>query len=255
MTEPNRPEADDANGLLEELNRMMERAAEILGHLRSLPPIPGESSDGVTELERQLDEARSDFEEVSLRLANAERQAGSLMSLYVATYQIHASLQPDEVSAAIAEVVRELLGAEIFVVLIEDPTVGDYEVAIASGLDPTDPGHFAGGRYRGGDPSVDSALECGRMQIGRQEGSQSLAVVPLLVEGATVGAIVVLRLLSQKRSIVEEDREMLDLLAAHAASALFAARTYARTDRKMRTLESLVKLARQTGEPEGRDQT
>ena len=38
----------------------------------------------------------------------------------------------------------------------------------------------------------------------------------------------------------------LDLLAAHAASALFAARVYSNTDRKLRTLESLVQLVRST---------
>jgi hypothetical protein len=34
------------------------------------------------------------------------------------------------------------------------------------------------------------------------------------------------------------------LLAAHAASALLAARAYAAHDRKVRTLESLIRLAR-----------
>jgi len=41
-----------------------------------------------------------------------------------------------------------------------------------------------------------------------------------------------------------EDRDLLDLLAAHAASALLAARMYSATDRKLKTLENLVKLVR-----------
>ena len=41
-----------------------------------------------------------------------------------------------------------------------------------------------------------------------------------------------------------EDRDLLDLLSAHAAIGMFAARLFATKDRKLRTLESLVKLAR-----------
>ncbi|MFL6200806.1 MAG: hypothetical protein ACJ76J_16660, partial [Thermoanaerobaculia bacterium] len=61
---------------------------------------------------------------------------------------------------------------------------------------------------------------------------------------SNVGALVLLKLLDHKPSLRADDRDILDLLAAHAASALFAARVYAQTDRKLRTLESLVKLAR-----------
>ena len=56
--------------------------------------------------------------------------------------------------------------------------------------------------------------------------------------------MVILRLLDHKATLLSEDRDMLDLLAAHAASALFAARVYSKTDRKLRTLQSLVNLIR-----------
>jgi GAF domain-containing protein len=70
--------------------------------------------------------------------------------------------------------------------------------------------------------------------------------VPLRVEEAIVGALVILRLLDHKATPLSEDRDILDLLAAHAASALFAARVYSKTDRKLRTLQSLVHLIRGT---------
>jgi hypothetical protein len=55
---------------------------------------------------------------------------------------------------------------------------------------------------------------------------------------------VILKLLDHKPQLRADDREILDLLAAHAASALFAARVYSATDRKLKTLENLVNLLR-----------
>ena len=73
-----------------------------------------------------------------------------------------------------------------------------------------------------------------------------VAAVPLRVQEAIVGVLVVLKLFDHKAILRAEDRDLLDLLAAHAASALFAARVYSNTDRKLRTLESLVQLVLST---------
>ena len=68
--------------------------------------------------------------------------------------------------------------------------------------------------------------------------------MPLTMQGARVGALVILKLFDHKAMLRPEDRDLLDLIAAHAASALFAARVYSTTDRKLKTLESLVALVR-----------
>jgi hypothetical protein len=57
-----------------------------------------------------------------------------------------------------------------------------------------------------------------------------------------VGALVLFKLVDHKPSLTMADKDLLDLLAAHAASALLAARVYTATDRRLRTLENLVKL-------------
>ena len=98
--------------------------------------------------------------------------------------------------------------------------------------------------YHGGDPTVDQTLEDGVLRMDGDPSSGALAVVPLTVQGAIVGAVVVLKLFDHKGSFEPEDRDLLDLLAAHAASALLAARMYSNTDRKLKTLENLVKLVR-----------
>ena len=103
---------------------------------------------------------------------------------------------------------------------------------------------YDGDTYTGGDPMVDATLKDGVLRLGPTADSQALAAVPLRVQNEIVGALVLLKLLDHKPILRAEDRDLLDLLSAHAASAMFAARLFATKDRKLRTLESLVKLAR-----------
>jgi GAF domain-containing protein len=107
-------------------------------------------------------------------------------------------------------------------------------------------GLYEGEHYNGSDPAVDGALDDGLLRLGPTAESDALAVVPLRVQEAIVGGLVILKLLDHRQTPLSDDRDLLDLLAAHAASALFAARVYSATDRKLRTLESLVKLIRGT---------
>lgn len=211
--------------------------------LRAAAEAAGGGDPGKVELlTHELDEARRDQEEISAQLVEAENLAGKLMSLYVATYQLHVSLDPVEVQNAIAEIARDLLGASSFALLIKDDVEGGCEVALAQGVDP---GHrFAGPRYDGGDPMVDATLRDGVLRLEAPGAGAVLAAVPLRVEDAIVGALVILDVLAHKTTPLSEDRDILDLLAAHAASALFAARVYSKTDRKLRTLQSLVNLIR-----------
>jgi GAF domain-containing protein len=206
------------------------------------------SDDRVLELERRLSTADSDVKELASRLVDSEHQGGRLMNLYVATYQLHSTLIPAEVQATIAEIAINLLGAQQFVLLLRREDSEECEIALcvgpgeSQGSDPT--ALFQGDTYRGGDPMVDATLADGVLRLGPDPGSRALASVPLRVHNEVVGALVLLRLLDHKPILRAEDRDLLDLLSAHAASALFAARLFAAKDRKLRSLESLVKLAR-----------
>jgi len=227
---------------LEELRATLDRAAELAKEIEKQPEAAAPS---VPELQAQLDDVRSDREELSSKLAEYESQVSRLMNLYVATYQLHATLDPAEVQATIAEIAINLLGAERFVLLFwKTDESGECEIAFSQGMKADQSGLYKEGIYAGGDPAVDATLADGVLRIGPMDGSDVLACVPLTVQGTTVGALVILKLFDHKQSLKPEDRDLLDLLAAHAASALFAARVYSTTDRKLKTLESLVKLVR-----------
>jgi hypothetical protein len=166
------------------------------------------------------------------------------MNLYVATYQLYSSLTPDEVQTSIAEIAINLLGAERFLLLLQQGPEQPCEVAFVEGVDAPIPAPFDGGFYRGGDPLIDATLVDGVLRTGPSDGSEVLAVVPLRVRSNLVGVLVILKLLDHKPILSAEDRDLLDVLSAHAASALFAAGLFEAKDRKLRTLESLMELVR-----------
>jgi hypothetical protein len=228
-----------------ELAHVLEANLREAEEERSREPLAGPNGDErAEELERRLATAESDVKELASRLVDSEHQAGRLMNLYVATYQLHATLDPAEVQDTIAEIAINLLGAARFVLLLKRDEGGPLEVALNQGIheEPVPP--FLGESYAGGDPMVDATLSDGVLRLGPVPDSPALAAVPLRVGTDIVGALVVLKLLEHKPILRSEDRDLLDLLSAHAAIALFAARLFATKDRKLRTLESLVKLAR-----------
>jgi GAF domain-containing protein len=240
----------EANQLAELLSARMARlqasqATPASAEAATAAPSRLDSSESrIKQLESDLEAALHDQVELTKQLVEAENLAGKLMSLYVATYQLHVSLDPVEVQTAIAEIAKDLLGASGFALLIKDEVEGGCEVALAHGVDGAS--RFNGSHYEGGDSIVDRTLEDGVVRFRDGESTEALAAVPLRVEEAIVGALVILRVLEHKQSPLSEDRDILDLLAAHAASALFAARVYSKTDRKLRTLQSLVNLIRGT---------
>jgi GAF domain-containing protein len=239
--------------LVEQLREALGRASELVARLSgtlasasrvsdddtaSISPLPDE------DLEEQLSAARVDVQELSTRLVDTEHQLDRLMSLYVATYQLHAFLDPKQVHSAIADIAVNLLGAERFALLLRREGSHECEIVHSQGEIATTAPRFAGALYEGGDPIVDVALADGSLRIGPTPETSTIVAVPLKIQDEIVGALVVLKLFDHKPALKPDDRDLLDLLSAHAASALFAARLFASKDRKLRTLESLVRLAR-----------
>jgi hypothetical protein len=221
-----------AQQLVRDAQAAIEEASRVVGQSHGAGPAGG--------AEARLVVAESERQELAERLAEVEHQVGRLMTLYVATYQLHATLDPVEVQSTIAEIALNLIGAEQFVLLLIDEEDKGYEVRLVQGKPDTPWAQSP--RYTGGDPLVDAALTDGGLRFGPTEESPALAVVPLRVQDVTVGALVILKLLAHKPAFVKEDHDLLDLLGAHAASAVFASRVYSKTARKLRTLESLIRL-------------
>jgi nitrate/nitrite-specific signal transduction histidine kinase len=225
---------DSVEVLLEELRRAFLRTRQVGG-------------ERATELAERIDVLERKLVDMEQLLVTAERQASRLANLYVAAYQLHASLDPAEVRAAVGDIAVNLLGAESCFLLLglgDEPTGHEVVNLVAEQrlAAPFDAARYAGA----GDVLVDASLGDGVVRFGPASGSCAIAVVPLAAQGQVLGALVLVRLLPHKAALHHQDRELLDLLGAHAASALLGAHVFHETQRKLRTLEGLVSLLRRT---------
>jgi len=215
---------------------LLSRAQEMLA-LASDTDLPR-----ARELSLRIESLEETLAEMDQLLSRTERQAAQLANLYVATYQLHASLDPEDVCAAIVDIAINLLGAETFSLLV----AGETSRLAVTAKSPRMPSAYfdAAGYYRAGDPLVDESIATRKIGFGPVPGSRAVAVVPFAAQGELVGLLIIDAFFRHKQGLTSEDRELLDLMAAHAASALLAARFFHVTQRKLHTYEGLLGLLR-----------
>jgi hypothetical protein len=196
----------------------------------------GEQQLGIAESERQkLAERINQIEVESQNLLDQyqeiEQQNSDLASLYVASYRLHETIERSEVIAVIEEIVVNMIGSEELAIFELDGETGKFSLVDSLGIDPEDLR-----RVRLNESRIDEASEALQevVKTGQRyvvnsidgevvDGDSGLtACVPLVLDGNLIGAIAVFRLLDQKQSrLAPLDFELFDLLATHAASALY----------------------------------
>ena len=71
---------------------------------------------------------------------------------------------------------------------------------------------------------------------------QPIAVIPLKIKESVIGVISINKLLVQKTAFTTMDFELFTLLAGHAATAIFSAKLYSTSARKLTTLQGFIDL-------------
>ena len=66
--------------------------------------------------------------------------------------------------------------------------------------------------------------------------------VVVRVQERPIGAIAIHKLLQQKSGFSALDHELFTLLGGHAATAVFAARLYSQSERKLNTIQGFIDL-------------
>jgi hypothetical protein len=167
-----------------------------------------------------IEQQKSEF---ASRFAEVENQSSQLANLYVATYQLHSTLDRAEVLAVIQEIIINLVGSEEMAVLEVNPSSTLLELIAWFGVDP--------GRYQTielGKGIIGSVALSGELFVADEDPDrmrlpleENLTVcIPLRLGGDIRGVIAVMRLLPQKRGLEAVDHELFHLLATQAATAL-----------------------------------
>jgi len=195
-----------------------------------------------TTVKERLDHVERENNDFAQRYVEIEEENNNLANLYVASYQLHSTLDLDEVLKIITEIAINLVGAEVFAIYLRRGDAGEELEAVASeGLDLS---HFPTVRMGSGligNAVASSEATCWDTS-GSRDLSQPIVCVPLSVHDRSIGAIVIFKLLQQKDGFSPLDHELFNMLGGHAATSLFAARLYSQSERKLNTIQGFIDL-------------
>jgi len=175
-------------------------------------------------LRRQLASLEDEGGRLSERYLEVEEQNANLANLYVASYRLHGTLDRKDVLEAIHEIVANLVGSEQLAIYSTRPESGTLELTTAIGVVPEPPSTIPIGRGL-----IGAAVRDGKTYLFESTGDPDrlpherdlTACVVLKLDGVVTGVLAIFRLLPQKSAFGALDRELFDLLATHAATALF----------------------------------
>jgi hypothetical protein len=210
-----------------EQNRRLSLSLAMLGQGReSAPPELGEldrwrvEQQSLLELLEAVDRETRQFEE---QVADVERQNSNLATLYAAGHALHASLEREQVLAAIQEIVINLVGSEQFAIVRADDQLSP--LALFGVL----PSRLEGLSPRSG--IIGRALAEGRpLVLPRAVPGDSTGIrvcVPLVAGGETRAFVLIFGFLPHKGELVPVDHELFALVGSQAATALHAAELFA----------------------------
>jgi transcriptional regulator with GAF, ATPase, and Fis domain len=233
-------ENPQAEKFLELFNKSKEFTEELLRENERLRLQLAEMHGAVAQLQQQ----NQDF---SSRYAEVEEQNNSLANLYVATYQLHSTLDFREVLEIVKEIIINLVGAHSFAILLLDEKTHELRSIAAEGQeDVAGIDHIS---IRVGDGLLGGVAQSGQNYFviddidgGPVSAEKPIAAVPLKIKEHVIGLIAIYKLLQQKTAFTAVDYELFALLAAHAATAIFSSKLYSQSERKLNTIQSFLDL-------------
>ncbi|MDJ0849870.1 MAG: GAF domain-containing protein [Myxococcota bacterium] len=243
--------AESANELLGENERLRSRIAELEEQGR--PAASGGARHGYeaqaalrasargTPIDQRLRELEDENRQLAERHVQLEEVNTQLVNLYVASSQLHSTLELTEVLRIITEIVVNLVGAEKLAVYAVDERTNTLSAVAVEGAEP---GELP--KYDLGEGVVGSAAASGEVYF-QPDGDPSdperpLVCIPLRMRDRAIGAVVIYRLLEHKPAFTARDHELFRLLGEHAATALLAAQLYLQSRRKLDLFQGLCDL-------------
>ena len=171
--------------------------------------------------------------EFAERYHQVEKQNSDLISLYVASYNLHSTLNYDKVIGSLKEIVINLIGSETFGVYLLQKNENHFSLVDGAGLDRGVPSSIPLE-----EPSAKAVMSSGQAMIDSEAGGDPaadppnpIACIPLKVDDRVVGVVGIYGLLVQKKQFEDLDYELFELLGTHAGAAIFSAKILAETGR------------------------
>jgi transcriptional regulator with GAF, ATPase, and Fis domain len=197
------------------------------------------------ELEARYQKVEEENKDFAQRYVEVEEQNNNLANLYVASYQLHSTLDFQEVIHIVMEIIINLVGAEIFAIMLMDEKTNELGVIASEGYEED----FVFPTIKIGDGIVGGVAKAGEPYYINQAGddyqvdaAHPLSCIPLKIKENVIGVINIYKLLVQKDAFTAVDYELFSLLAAHAATAIFSSKLYSQSERKLNTIQGFLDL-------------
>jgi transcriptional regulator with GAF, ATPase, and Fis domain len=189
---------------------------------------------------RQIEDENQDF---ANRYIEIEAENNNLANLYIASYQLHSTLDFKEVLQIIMEIVINLIGAEEFSLMLLDEKTGDLRAVACEGLEREDiPPVMLGSGLIGQTLQSGESYFAENIETYTRDLLSPMVCVPLKIKDHVIGVLAIYKLLIQKEKFAQVDYELFTLLAGHAATAIFGARLYSDSERRLSTIQGFIDL-------------
>src|SRR5262245_23317318 len=253
-----------AKDFTEELLKENERLRFKIARLETSPGAPAAPDEKVKELAARVRELEEKLAEVSARYRKVEEenkefadryieieeQNNNLANLYVASYQLHSTLDYKEVIRIVQEIVINLIGAEVFHLFMVSEKHPHLELETSEGQQaPTTTIAMGEGLIGKAAQSGENFFADNVAHRTPTPFDQPIAVIPLKIKESVIGVISINKLLVQKTAFTTMDYELFTLLAGHAATAVFSAKLYSTSARKLTTLQGFLEMLKQPNRP------
>ncbi|GBD99138.1 hypothetical protein BMS3Abin07_01170 [bacterium BMS3Abin07] len=193
---------------------------------------------------KEVEEENKDF---AAKYVEVEEENNNLANLYVASYQLHSTLDFNEVLKVVLEIVINLIGAEKFAIMVMDEKTNELVPVTSEGVHDLEIPSVKLGEGIVGCVSKegDSYFADDVSYSGEVDFDKPIVCIPLKIKEHVIGVIVIYRLLEQKHKFTNVDYELFNLLAGHAATAIFSARLYTQSERKLTTIQGFLQLLKE----------
>jgi hypothetical protein len=229
--------------LAEQAERFARRARELeqdLGAAQTLltagPGAPAAPSNGGNGGARPVEDLERENRDFARRCVQLEEHSANLANLYAATYQLHATLDPDAVVNCIVEITVNLIGGAEFALYLLEEGKPDFSMRVREGDLPPEITQLPEPVY----PLEQAAVTEKRTLFAVEQQEGPICCVPLLHEDRLIGLLSIYALLAHKAAFTPLDRELLELLSGQAAVALVSSQSFASIDRKLKTVQRVM---------------
>jgi transcriptional regulator with GAF, ATPase, and Fis domain len=205
-----------------------------------------EEINSLLERYKRAEEENKDF---ASKYVEVETENNMLANLYVASYQLHSTLDFKEVLRIVIEIVINLIGAEKFALFLMDDRTNELVPVASEGMSSeelpkikTGEGTIGGVAKKGESHFL---ADMAAASAGKIDVSNPVVCIPLKIKEHVIGVISIYSLFAQKDAFSNIDYELFNLLAGHAATAIFSSRLYTQSERKLSTIQSFLDLLKE----------